>query len=326
MLHALELGVEDLADTRFAISPLAETVYSLWALHDPKPHAIHRPWLRFAHCRLRALDPDGVLPALIGMRALPDFLTPRPTSFAPTFGTELAVVRATAPAIVRRDVLATFTPDPPPGVLCDAVAADDRRVLALLGTVCDLLERYWQHALAPVWPRMRLVLEADTSYRARRFATGGARELFADIHPNLRWHDGMLHVSGLIRGVHTKVGGRGLLLLPSLFVPKPTPPVIPDEPWLAYPSRGTATLWSAPAASSEQPALARLLGQPRARLLALLEEPLPTIELARRLDVTPSAVSQHLQVLHASGLLSRHRDGRRVIYRRTALGAELSDH
>src|SRR6187431_1068100 len=28
-----ELGVEELADTRFAISPSAETVYSLWAIH-----------------------------------------------------------------------------------------------------------------------------------------------------------------------------------------------------------------------------------------------------------------------------------------------------
>lgn len=72
------------------------------------------------------------------------------------------------------------------------------------------------------------------------------------------------------------------------------------------------------------PALVSLLGAPRARLLALLEEPLPTVELARRLGVTPSAVSQHLQVLFATGLVTRARHGRQVLYRRTSLGDQLS--
>ncbi|MED7826492.1 ArsR family transcriptional regulator [Streptomyces chiangmaiensis] len=36
-------------------------------------------------------------------------------------------------------------------------------------------------------------------------------------------------------------------------------------------------------------------------MLSLLEEPLPTVELARRLRVTPSAVTQHLHVLHSTG-------------------------
>lgn len=324
MLHALEFDVEDLADTRFAISPLAEAIYSLWAIREPERHALHQPFLRSAHRRLAALDPDGVLLALIGKTALPDFLTPRPATFAPAFADELAVLRATAPAIVRRDLRATFGSAPPPDQLGGGVADDDRRVLALLQAVSDLLERYWHEALEPVWPQMRLVLDADTTYRARRLATDGAREVFADIHPNVSWHDGVLRISGLFRAQRNKIAGRGLLLMPSLFVPKPTPPLITDEPWLAYPSRGSATVW-APASQSHRPMLARLLGHPRARILALLDEPLPTIELARRLDVTPSAVSQHLQVLHACGLLRRWRDGRRVLYRRSALGDRLSE-
>jgi hypothetical protein len=39
----IELGVEDLANTRFAISPLSETVFSLWALTDPSRHTLHLP-------------------------------------------------------------------------------------------------------------------------------------------------------------------------------------------------------------------------------------------------------------------------------------------
>jgi DNA-binding MarR family transcriptional regulator len=56
----------------------------------------------------------------------------------------------------------------------------------------------------------------------------------------------------------------------------------------------------------------------------MLDEPLPTIEIARRLKITPSAVSQHLQVLHATGLVTRARDRRQVLYRRTPNGDQLT--
>jgi DNA-binding transcriptional ArsR family regulator len=99
--------------------------------------------------------------------------------------------------------------------------------------------------------------------------------------------------------------------------------ITPEEPpLLAYPSRGVATLW-APTPTADATALGSLLGAPRAGLLGLLGEPLPTVEIARRLGVTPSAVSQHLQVLHATGLVSRARDGRHVLYRRSPLGDQL---
>jgi DNA-binding transcriptional ArsR family regulator len=319
MIFTFELGVEDLADTRFAISPLAETVFSIWAMTDPGRHTLHLPWLRSARHRLAEVDPGGVLLSLIGTTALPDFVTPRPSSFAPAIEEELAVVSSTAPDVVRREILATFAPESPPEHLRDGVAADGRRVRGLVRRLCELLARYWEATVAPVWAQMRLVLESDTTYRARRLAVGGARALFADMHGNVRWSDGVLEISGLFRERRARVAGRGLLLMPSLFVCKPTPPLLVDEPpWLPYPSRGIATLW-APSLHRDSAALVRLVGRPRARLLALLSEPMPTIEVARRLQVTPSAVSQHLQVLHANGLLARTRDGRRVIYRRTPL-------
>ncbi|WP_220040129.1 ArsR/SmtB family transcription factor [Nonomuraea aridisoli] len=84
-----------------------------------------------------------------------------------------------------------------------------------------------------------------------------------------------------------------------------------------------ATLWEAAPAAAPS-ALTALLGAPRARLLRLLDEPLPTVELARRVRVTPSAVSQHLRVLYAAGLVTRARDGRQVLYRRSPLGDELA--
>ncbi|MEV0405197.1 winged helix-turn-helix domain-containing protein [Actinoallomurus sp. NPDC050550] len=318
------LGVEDLADTRFALSPVTETVLSLRVLRDPGLSVLHLPWRRSVLGGLGALD-AGLLMSLVGDRlTLPDFLTPRPAGFAGAFEEELAVVRRTAPGVVRRDLLAAHVPGPLPRVLRDATAGDDEAVVRLRDAICDLLRRYWGLAIEPAWPRMRLLLEADMTYRARQLALGGARLLFADMHPNLRWHDGVVHIDKMIGAHRVEASGRGLLLVPSVFAHKPAPPAGPDEPpMLVYPSRGVATLW-APVPAAGASALVSLIGASRARLLGLLEEPLATGELARRVGVTPSAVSQHLRVLFAAGLVTRARNGRQVLYRRSDLGDRLA--
>jgi len=319
------LGVEDLARTHFAVSPLQELVFSLWVLRDPGRHATHLPWRREVLGRLDEFD-AGLLLALVGSKlALPDFLTPRPAGFAPAVSEQLEAVRMTPPELVRRDLRGTHAGVRLPAALRAATSPDDASVGALRDEICDALEDYWTLALAPAWAQMRLVLEGDMAHRARALTAGGARGLFADMHPNLRWHDGVLQIDEMLSEHEVDAAGRGLLLLPSIFAYKPVPPLSALEaPWLAYPSRGVGTLW-APylPAPSEAHDVAALLGASRARLLALLAEPLPTVELARRLDVTPSAVSQHLRVLHATGLLTRTRDGRYVRYRRSALGEEL---
>ncbi len=330
-----ELGVEDLANTHFGISPLGETVHSLRALTDAGHQTLHLPWLRVIRGRLDASD-ARLLHALVGpsrsrpdfrgnpSRALPDFLTPRPTRFISRFEDELAVARATSPKTVRRDLLATHAPDPLPDALEPATPSDNRVIRRLLSEICDAVQRHWDSALAPHWPQMRLVLEADTTYRARQLAIGGARLLFPDMHPNLRWGDGTLSINEMISEHTIAAAGRGLLLIPSIFAYKPAPALDPSEPpWLTYPSRGIATLWS-PLPQPDPSALVDLLGHTRACLLQMLDEPLPTIEIARRLKVTPSAASQHLQVLHATGLVTRARDRRHVLYRRTPTGDQLT--
>ncbi|WP_329203192.1 MULTISPECIES: ArsR/SmtB family transcription factor [unclassified Streptomyces] len=321
---SFELGVEDLADTRFAVSPLSETVLSLRLLQDPGLSAVHLPWRRPVLGALGGLD-TGLLMSLVAVQlTLPDFLTPRPTAFDPSFEDELARARRTPPALVRRDLLAAHAPGRVPQPLGAAQDGDDAAVAALRDRICALLRRYWEIAVEPLWPQMRLVLEADMTYRARRLAMGGARQLFADMHPSLRWHEGVLHIDKMLGRHRVKASGRGLLLVPSVFAHKPAPPVSALEaPSLIYPSRGVATLWG-PVPDVGGPALVALLGAPRARLLGLLAEPLATVELARRLRVTPSAVSQHLRVLHAARLVTRARQGRQVLYRRSPLGDALA--
>ncbi|MGH3293280.1 MAG: ArsR/SmtB family transcription factor [Trebonia sp.] len=321
------LGVEDLADTRFALSPVHETMLSLRVLRDPGRHALLLPWRRSVVDRLAHLDVDLLLSVVGDRGALPDYLTPRPSIFAPSIEAELALIRATAPAVVRRDLLAISQagagPSLPPRLRAAGGDGDDDATAQLRDTICDTLAAYWRLAIEPWWPRLRLLLEADMTYRARRLAAGGARQLFADMHPSVRWQDGVLSIGNMIGRWHAPAAGRGLLLMPSVFAHQPAPPVSAEEPpMLSYPCRGVATLWSAPPPVSAG-ALVSLLGETRVRLLSLLEEPVPTIELARRLRVTPSAVSQHLRALHATGLVTRARDGRLVHYRRSALGDEL---
>jgi DNA-binding transcriptional ArsR family regulator len=61
----------------------------------------------------------------------------------------------------------------------------------------------------------------------------------------------------------------------------------------------------------------------RARVLVELDRPAATLELAQRLGVSPGSVSDHLTTLRRAGLVMRRREGRRVIYARTARGDDL---
>ena len=84
---------------------------------------------------------------------------------------------------------------------------------------------------------------------------------------------------------------------------------------------GIAELWRAPATPPD--ALARLLGQTRALVLAGLDQPLSTTALAALLELSPAGASRHLLALRDSGLVAATRHGHEVRYRRTALGSAL---
>ena len=55
-----------------------------------------------------------------------------------------------------------------------------------------------------------------------------------------------------------------------------------------------------------------------------LAQPLATKDLAERLGSSSGGISDHLQVLREAGLVAARREGRRVIYSRTAIGESLS--
>lgn len=313
----LDLDIEDLVGMRFAVSPLMETVMSLRVPLLPTYFVLQMPWWRRVHDDLKDLDMRP-LTSLVGVRRwVPDFLTPRPEVPVPDLDAELAIVRRTPLEKVVADITAAHTGRPVPSVL----RLD--RPARLLDQIADLLREYWKVALAPYWTRMRGVLEADMLYRARQFTRGGTRLLFADLHPAVRWRTGVLRLDVAGIDYRVDVTGRGLCLLPCLFVRGAAPPISAEEPpALAYPARGIATLWeSEPPAAGE--ALTALIGRRKAALLGCLDRPTSTTDLADRLGITPGAVSQHLAVLYDTGLVTRARIGRTVLYARSDLGSRL---
>jgi DNA-binding transcriptional ArsR family regulator len=314
----MHLRAADLAETNFAISPIQETVFSLWVWRRPGRQPIHLPWRTSQLATWRSLDTE-ILDALVAPRTmyLPDFLTPRADDLMADFEAELERVRATRPQRVRADISRTYGDTQPPAVLLG-------RPSAVLRRITDALAEYWAACLRPSWPRIRAVFEADIVYRSRQLAVNGAAGLFHELDARVGWHDGLLRIDrfpGELRRV--EVGGRGLRLSPSLFCRGAVTYLDLDEPpWLVYPTRGLATVWESRPVRAPQSAAA-LLGVPRTRLLELLAEPMTTTELARRTEVSPSAVSQHLRALHDGGLVNRARSGRTVLYLRSELADAL---
>ncbi|WHM35888.1 DUF5937 family protein [Streptomyces sp. BPTC-684] len=317
-------GVGDLASTSFAYSPFQETVFSLWGWWDTSRFPHQRPWLR----RLRPLyerQDTGLFAALVAPHGfIPDFLTPRPQKVRSTFAEQLAQLRATPVEVIGPDVLRTFGDAELPPLLRDGLADP----AAFLERVADALDRYWHECLAPDWwPRARAVLEADLAHQSRVLAEHGAAVLFPDLDKRLTWHGDRVRLKHPMPdkwpAADIQVAGRGMVLMPTTFARGAISTIDPGlPPVLNYPAHGRGTLSEMPPPVNDR-ALVRLLGPARARLLTLLAEPATTTELARRLEITPGAVSQHLSVLYDAGLLHRARRGRGVQYARTSLAEDL---
>ncbi|MFB7945664.1 DUF5937 family protein [Kitasatospora phosalacinea] len=326
MRTGLPLSVGDLALTRFAISPMWEVVTAFRALAaDPVP-VPHRRWAAQVRPRLAAAGLDrGWLAELIPPHGhLPDFLNPVPAERVADLTAELAAVRATDSVLLRHD-LACLRADREggggPGGRGDArLRLLEREPEQALRRITTEVEAFWQLALAPYWSRIRAVLEADVLQRARRAAERGSAGMLGELHGTVRWADGTLHLSERHCAVTRIATGAGLLLVPSVFAwPRLlTRTVAPDPPQLCYPALSAATVWEhRPRPRAE--ALAPVLGRTRTRLLAELDVPASTTELAARCGLTAPAVSQHLTALRTAGLVSSHRAGRCVLYARTAV-------
>ena len=320
----------------FAWSPLFESVLSLTVVAHPKRTPMHLPWAR--RCRdlpadlldeIRELAGafDGFVPAIFEVGLDGD---------SPAFADELAAFDALDDDLVAYELSLSFggygcgpkeghgphlvhEPTYRDEVLTHAAAREPER-LALATAVFDdpgavrdrysrLLARYWEAAF-----------EAEVTEGAHALVRDGLPGLVAQLLPEGRWDP---ETSTIVIAKQwdgsCDVAERGqLLFVPTVFG---WPRVLLElaEPWpmaVIFPLRDLRQP-AVPQASDNEVAggFRALSDETRLQIARLVaEDPRSTKELAELLSLSDSAISRHLKILDAAGLVTSHRDGYFVLY------------
>ena len=181
-----------------------------------------------------------------------------------------------------------------------------------------LLAAYERVAIEPYWDRMETLIAADRVRRGRTLFDGGLDALLTTLHPAVRWSLPVLELPGDCGPV--ELDGRGLLLQPSIFVWR--------APDLAYHGDDVVLLYpvSCELDDQEDEQLGALIGRTRATLVRmLLAGGATTTQLAHDVGLSMAAVSQHVAVLRAAGLVVTQAVGRSRCHTLTPTGARLLD-
>lgn len=308
---------EDLTRVRVAPGPdlLWEISNSVQTLQRRDGERVFGAWRRWARPRLP--ESRGLLsPLLPPYGYSPDFLTPS-AGDRPTFRAAVDALLGTEPARLRAELARLARSARLPGWAA-SLARGDTETLTRLG---DALHAYQARALVPHWRQIRADVEADRARRLRDLMDGGTEALLSGLGPDARWRPPVLEVTYPVE--HSlRLEGRGLVLQPSFFC-WPAPTTLADgtlRPVLVHPIRHTPG-WAAPRTGPGP--LGRLLGQTRAELLRATGTGCSTVEAARMLQVTHPAVSQHMNVLRAAGLITTVRTAGRSFHLATAEGRAL---
>jgi DNA-binding transcriptional ArsR family regulator len=328
----INLGSDGLAATRFVVSPLHVAI-DLLCHYARSPHLLAKRWRALTTEVLSGNLHLNLLAAAAGRSAyayVPDFLTPEPTAFDNDIDEELHRVATTGMDRVGYELAVTLSGHPwydrapvhvTPRVLLMAVERGEHYTAEELAIQ---LEQFFDLVLAPHWPRIRKRLEDDIAVRADITAREGFRRMICGLSPVLSWREGGLDIDrsnrkgktlDIDRSSHNgQTTASAVILAPSVFQSRlgltvdPAGAPMPRLPLLTYPVIESS--------SACDQALAEVFGASRARLLAMLDLPRSTDELAESLHLSPGTVSYHLQILYRAGLLHRTRSSRRVLYRR----------
>lgn len=315
MLH-YDLRDTDLGSVRFGISPLCEMGLSLRAVKRPSRYPLQLPWLSRTQEARKHLDLRILLNLVNDNLWTPDFLNPRPSSPLTRIDDELALLQELDPAQFTHQLVSLH------GFLPEAFRGQPR---AVLGRIVIAFQEYWEACFASYWPRMRTILESDITFRGRIMATGGQSEMLNDLASSMSFEGSRitLHLARPHSELTVKVDGRGVTLVPTMFVGRPAGTVdLNLPPVVIYPARGQGAMWEAENIVNPV-AIAKLLGKSRAKLLTALGAPASSTELGIRFGVSTSAINQHLRALQAAGLVTSVRHGRSVLYFRSPLGSAL---
>ena len=330
----------------FAWSPLFEAVLSLRAVVHPKRVPMHLPWVR----RCRALDDDLLdeIRALAGTfdRFVPGIFEVGLDGDSPAFEDELAALEAVDDDLVAYELSLTLgglecgpREGHSPALVHDqvyrdellAAAAGDARREALAGAIFGdpaalraryvaMLRRYWDEAFREEWERILPRIEVEVTDGARALVTGGPPGLVEELLPEGRWDPAAsaIVVEKDFDGVCDISERGGLLFVPTVYG-WPSVLIEMARPWpvsVIFPLRDLRQPEVPHASDHEVVAGFRALGDETrlqiARLVA--EHPRSTKELAELLSLSDSAISRHLKILDAAGLVAGRRDGYYVLY------------
>jgi DNA-binding transcriptional ArsR family regulator len=194
-----------------------------------------------------------------------------------------------------------------------------------LGEVVGVLRDYHELVVEPSWREMYQQVETDRARYARRLLAGGVEGLLQGLHSSIRWRNPVLEADYPV-DLTVDLAGRGLVLVPAHFCwGAPVTFIDGDQPPMLVCPSGDEVRGSIGPGSIDDgiDRLGSLLGATRARLLTELTTSGTTTELARRLDISQAAISQHTRVLREAGLVTTCRFGSAVRHALTPLGHNL---
>ncbi|MFH9468725.1 ArsR/SmtB family transcription factor [Streptomyces clavifer] len=313
---------EDLARVRVAPGPdfLWEISNSVQTLQRRDGERVFGAWRH--RVRPRLSGSRRLLSCLLPPHGYsPDFLTPTSGDHV-TLRAAVDTLLSTPRPRLRAYLARLSTSLQLPGWV-ELLAGGDPDALRRLG---DALHTYQAEALAPYWQRVHAHVDADRAVRLHSILDGGTEGLLAGLGPQFRWRPPVLEVAYPV-DQQLRLRGRGIVLQPSFFC-WPAPTTLADgglPPVLVYPIHHSPD-WAEPARRARSDGsgpLGPLLGHTRAGVLRATRTGCSTVEAARLLDVTHPAVSQHLNVLRAAGLVSTVRKSGRSFHVATAEGRAL---
>lgn len=306
-----------LANLRFAPNPVSECALASMIVRYPERHPFHARWYEETAGARAAMGEERILALINPRKDLVDVFMRPANHRGVTWAQERRRLEDLEPRRYRIDLEAVWGRDIP-----DLLGRSDQD---LKRNLLGVLDDFWEGCFASYWPRFKVVLEADVTYRAQGLAARGPEAALAEVLPGVvvRGHDVLVPRGGRDPQPFEKdTSEGGFTLLPTLVKwGMNLPNTCAAEAVFSYRARGRGRLTDRQ--SDTVPGLVGVLGRTRTDLLLSLDEPASSTAIALFMGVTTTAVNQHLRALAKAGLLTTSRFGRYVLYERSDVAEQL---